>query len=457
MFKCPHEAIPPPCIMQRKIATTPPLKALVSSTSDAAFVVDVRRGVLLAANDAAASLWSTAGAPLHLPLSLDRAMPALTTLQFVASRRSKAEDVRSSDLIFWTGQGVCRVDARVRSLAALGHPDCVLVAVPFEPSVEADNCAASEATQAAMAPSAPDANDLATLARIRAAIESGGNDDAAVWTEPEALFESARSRTGVSAASPQSPPDPQGEVLARVAHEVRTPLAAIAALADVMRQEHFGPIRNARYREYIADIHDSALHALEVVTGMLEPTAWSLGRPAVVQTRLQLNPVVAASLSSMRPLAEASGLRLVGKLTPRLPAVLIDVGSLRQMLLNLIANAIQYAGSGATVTVATMRGTDGRLRLEVRDNGGGMAAAKIARILGPADKSLPAAGDRRGLGLPFTRLLAEANGAELTLSARRGRGTRAAIVMPVAPRARPATKTAAKPRPKSRPRSSRRS
>jgi signal transduction histidine kinase len=334
--------------------------------------------------------------------------------------------------------------------------DCILVALG-EPAETSDAERSGAAADASLPrPVAPDAFDLATLARIRAAIETGDLGQPVACAEPEVMFERARAQ----AASEGDGAGPYpSRLLAQVAHEVRTPLAAIAALADVMRQEHFGRIGHARYREYVADIHDSAQHALEVLNGMLDPAAGSSGCPALHPVRAQVKPIVAACLSSMRPLAQASGLRLVGKLAPRLPTVLIDVPSLRQMLLNLIANAIQYAGQGATITVVAEHRRDG-VCVEVRDTGRGIPAAKIARVLGPTDKSLPAAGDRRGLGLPFTRLLAEANGARLALSAQRGRGTRAAIVIPALSK-RPAPSrspgTVKPPAPKSSRRSSRRS
>jgi signal transduction histidine kinase len=442
--------------MQRKIDITTLLGEIAAEASGAAFIVDVSQGTVVAANDAARFMWADRSGLSTFPLTLDRAMPALAVLSGCTASGRKPRLSDPVGLVFWTPHGVRNIQARCRRLAREGFGDCVLVLFGSpDQQRRADAPAGTSETVPSSRPLAPDAADLATLARIRAAIETGETDQPVACAEPEVMFERARAQAasdGDSKAAASRAP-----ALAQVAHEIRTPLAAIAALADVMRQEHFGRIGNARYREYVADIHDSAQHALDVLNGMLDPSAWESGCPALHPMRAQIKPIVAACLSSMRPLAYASGLRLVGKLAPRLPAVLIDVPSLRQMLLNLIANAIQYAGEGATITVITQRvGND--ISVEVRDNGRGMPAEKIARILGPTDQSLPAAGDRRGLGLPFTRLLAEANGARLTLSAQRGRGTRAAIIMPpMTGRTSAAPAKIRRPAPKSPRKSSRRS
>jgi signal transduction histidine kinase len=213
-----------------------------------------------------------------------------------------------------------------------------------------------------------------------------------------------------SAAPPMS-------ALARLAHEVRTPLSAAIAYAEVLKDEHFGPLPNRRYREYARTIYDSACHALSVVDGMLASDAGGRGLPELAFRDLDPAGVIDNCLAVARPLAERAGLDLAAQFGPGIPRIIADEVSLKQMLLNLITNAIKFARPGDRVTLGTVYGTDGSLRIEVTDTGPGMEA--------PLPEGRPDAG--LGIGLPLTRALAEANGATLIVDSGPGRGTRVAI------------------------------
>src|SRR5262245_12522921 len=213
---------------------------------------------------------------------------------------------------------------------------------------------------------------------------------------------------------------------ARLAHELRTPLSAVIAYAEVLKEEHFGPLANPRYREYARTIYDSARHALCVVDGILAGKSVRAGLPELAFRDLDPADVIENCLAVAGPLAERAGLQLAADLGPGTPHIVADEVSLKQMLLNLITNAIKFGRRGDRVTVRAAYGSDGALRIDVADTGPGMGA----EAAGGADAA-PAVARRGdaglGIGLPLTRALAKANGAALTVDSAPGRGTRVTI------------------------------
>lgn len=213
--------------------------------------------------------------------------------------------------------------------------------------------------------------------------------------------------------------------IARLAHELRTPLAAIAALSEVMRDERLGPLADLRYRSYAADIHHSAQQALAVLASYLE-TGARLTEP-IAMSFAELAPGLEAerSVSALRPVAARAGVALECHSAPGLPLLIADRRSLRQILDNLIVNAIKFTPPGGRIVVAAYCALNGPLELHVSDSGDGIAADDLARLLARCaspDRALPHRGGS-GMGLPLVRALAVANGGELLISSTPGRGT----------------------------------
>ncbi len=209
---------------------------------------------------------------------------------------------------------------------------------------------------------------------------------------------------------------------ARLAHELRTPLNAAAAYAELLKDERFGPIANPRYRDYARNIHDSVRHMLGVVDSMLgvNPEGRA-GVPEMAFSDLDVAAVVDSCLAVARPLAEMADVKLSAEIGSRLPRLIADEVSLKQILLNLLTNAIKFGRSGDRILVRVTHEIDGPVRIKVIDTGPGMDPA-ASSILG---------GSRRnaglGIGLPLTRALTEANGAALTIDSAPGRGTEVTV------------------------------
>jgi len=239
-------------------------------------------------------------------------------------------------------------------------------------------------------------------------------------------------RSEASGSTPEDQPAPPPETydFAKLAHELKTPLSAIVAAAEIMRDERLGAIGHDRYREYAADIHDSARHALAVINRMLQGQV-SFERAELEFAEIDLNAQAERAVSALRPLADEAGLTLQLSLGDRLPLVIADAVSVRQMLLNLLTNALKFTGAGGRIAVATRYEVDGPVALFVADDGPGMSRAEIDRALSAGDGAIPqttpipAAG--LGIGLPLVRVLAAANGATLAIESEAGRGTRVTI------------------------------
>lgn len=217
--------------------------------------------------------------------------------------------------------------------------------------------------------------------------------------------------------------------IAKLAHELKTPLSAIAAASEIMRDERLGPMGSERYRGYASDIHDVARHALEVIDAMLQGRVVGSDEAQAKTSEIDLNELTARCVSAMQPLAERARLAIELDFADGLPRVSADVLSVRQILFNLIANAVKFTSSGGYMRVTTRRAADGGVEIEVKDTGAGMSASEIARALDKVNPPEP--GPRRegghGLGLPLVRALAEASGAELSIKSDVGKGTTATV------------------------------
>src|SRR5215467_5502603 len=349
-------------------------RALCAGSEFPQFTIDMAAGALLAANAAGWQAWGLNAALGPLPLALDRAMPALHRLRQIRGA-GMAVAADGERLTFWTARGLMEPVCSVEAQAQDGSIVCVTALQGF--------------------PTAPP-------------------------------------RAKDPAPQPCPGPPPQVALDAWLAHELRTPLSAVIAYAEILKDEHFGPLASARYKGYARDIYESARHGLGVVDSLLraEPTR-SLVPPLAV-AELEPARVVESCLTVVRPLAERAGLVLLADLAPDLPRVVADELSLKQMLLNLLANAIKFARVGDHVTIAVGRVGAG-LDICVADTGPVMAAqGAFPPWANPGPAPGSAAGLRGdgagiGLGLPLTRALAAANGATLSIESAPGEGTRATI------------------------------
>jgi signal transduction histidine kinase len=254
-------------------------------------------------------------------------------------------------------------------------------------------------------------------------------DDAAILREIARRIREGIDRTtsdDTEASPPEAPPpadqSPEQERLARLAHELKSPLSAMVAAAEMMAQQRLGPMENPQYLGYANDIATSGRHALTVVDRVLNGLRQPEAPAALDFVLLDLNAIVERTVSVLRPLVRERSQTLRTELQRGLPHLIADATSLRQILLNLLNNAAKYANTGSEITISTSAALDGPITLEVADVGPGMSAAELAAALGKASDRHAARGT--GLGLPLVRELAAANGATMDVESASGSGTR---------------------------------
>jgi signal transduction histidine kinase len=221
------------------------------------------------------------------------------------------------------------------------------------------------------------------------------------------------------------------DFLAKVSHEVRTPLNSIIGFTELMLQERFGAIANQRYKGYIEDIHQSGLYALSLLNDLLDISKIDAGKFDLNFTAVDVPEIVEDCAGSLQPLAKRARIVLRTSLAPDLPTVVADPRRLKQILLNLLTNAIKFTKEGGQVIVSGSL-VDGELRLRVRDNGVGMTKDEIAFAMQPFHQldTAPRKQTGTGLGLPVTKALVDANRARLVLTSEPGVGTSADVIFP---------------------------
>ncbi|MBZ9796854.1 PAS domain S-box protein [Mesorhizobium sp. ES1-4] len=223
------------------------------------------------------------------------------------------------------------------------------------------------------------------------------------------------------------------DFLARISHEIRTPLNAIIGFSELMVDEKFGPVANDRYRDYLRDINRSGNHVLDLVNDLLDISKIEAGQQEMAYEAVSLNDTLAETVAMMQPQANRERVIIRSSFASRLPEVVADLRSVRQIALNILSNAVRYTQAGGQVIVSTAYETSGDVVMRVRDTGIGMSQAEIEQALKPF-KQINALkrgrGDGTGLGLPLTKAMVEANRARFTINSTPGEGTLVEVAFP---------------------------
>ncbi len=222
-----------------------------------------------------------------------------------------------------------------------------------------------------------------------------------------------------------------------LSHELRTPLTAVMGFAQIIRDELMGP-RSPRYLDYAQQIAAAGVYMLDLINNLLDLAKIEAGRMDLNEEACNLALLVDLTFGMMQPRAEEAAVALVMEIDDDLPAVLGDASLIRQMLTNLIGNAIKFARRSASppggrVLVRAERREDGAIRLSVADDGIGMSPEQIPRALdafGQVHGRAVASQQGSGLGLPLTRALIALHGGDLRIESELGVGTTVALTFP---------------------------
>lgn len=244
----------------------------------------------------------------------------------------------------------------------------------------------------------------------------------------ELALEVAQRRKAQAEAAAAS--DAKSRLIRTVSHELRTPLTAVVGYADLLATElspdHFG-------YPHVADISTSASHMLALINDMLDLARIESGRLELHESSVDLADVIAEAVRMVRPRADSDSIGIEVRVDGTVPHVLGDERRLRQVLLNLVSNAVKYTQAGGHVGIDSRIESDGSLRITVCDNGPGMTPDQIAVALSPfgtVAETHRSGSVAVGLGLNVTRELLHAHGGTLSLESRPGHGTTAMVTIP---------------------------
>ena len=254
------------------------------------------------------------------------------------------------------------------------------------------------------------------------------NEDISLALE-EARDEALRKRAEAESANAS-----KTAFLANMSHELRTPLNAILGFSEIIARECLGPVGSPRYKEYAGDIHNSGAHLLSLINDLLDVAKIEAGRMEIEPHTIETRRALDHALKFLGARVRERNQKLTITLEDEAATLYADERALRQIVINLVANAVKFTQIGGEIEVVTRRNVHGEFELCVADNGPGIPREKIDRIFKPfsrVDNRYDSEASGTGLGLALVRGLAELHGGRAWIESEYGQGTRAFVALPL--------------------------
>jgi len=225
----------------------------------------------------------------------------------------------------------------------------------------------------------------------------------------------------------------KSEFLANMSHELRTPLNSVIGFAEVMKDEIFGPIGD-RYKEYAESVHASGQHLLSLINDVLDLSKIEAGKIELVEEETDIAVILSKCRQLLHERASQAGLHIQLVIPGPLPFVIVDGRRIKQVILNLMSNAVKFTPPGGRITLRAEMETPRGLMISVADTGIGMTKEEVSVALeqfGQIDSELSRQHEGTGLGLPIARSLAELHGGELEVESQKDAGTTVTMWLPM--------------------------
>ena len=226
----------------------------------------------------------------------------------------------------------------------------------------------------------------------------------------------------------------KSEFLANMSHELRTPLNAVNGFSELLLEETYGPLV-PKQRRYVDNILASGRHLLQLINGILDLSKIEAGRMEVRLEEFSMRQAIESAVSVIQPLAQKKGLSIEVAIEPEVDRVELDPGKTRQILYNLVSNAVKFTDTGKiSVTATQLASEPGWFEISVRDTGIGIQPedqARIFREFEQVDGSHARRYEGTGLGLALTRRLAELQGGSIRVESEVGVGSRFVVCLPL--------------------------
>ena len=222
--------------------------------------------------------------------------------------------------------------------------------------------------------------------------------------------------------------------LANMSHELRTPLNAILGFSDIIAEQSFGPALD-RYCEYARDIHNSGAHLLSLINDLLDVAKIEAGKMEIDPQPLDPAPLLESVQRLMGSRAAAKGQTLDFELSRNMRQIIADPRAVKQIVLNLVTNAVKFTPTGGHISVRCGLADSGGFIICVEDNGPGIPKEKLAKVFKPfsqVDNRYDSNGGGTGLGLALVQGLAQLHGGNATIESDVGLGTKVTVYFPLA-------------------------
>lgn len=221
--------------------------------------------------------------------------------------------------------------------------------------------------------------------------------------------------------------------LAQMSHELRTPLNAIIGFSEVIRDELFGPLGTEKYKEFADDIHESGSHLLKIINDILDLSKSESGRREINKEPVSLYDAAIATQRLLRQRAKEVGVTIEVDMPDTLPHLLSEDQVIRQILINLVNNAVKFTESDGTVRISATQTENGGVAVSIADTGIGMNPEDVPQALEPfsqVDSKLTRKFEGTGLGLPLVQSLMRLHGGTTEIETEKDVGTTVIITFP---------------------------
>jgi two-component system, cell cycle sensor histidine kinase PleC len=225
----------------------------------------------------------------------------------------------------------------------------------------------------------------------------------------------------------------KSEFLATMSHELRTPLNAIIGFSDLLQRQLYGALGNERYLEYVGDINASGLHLLAIINDILDLAKAEAGKLELREGVFDLAQCLQSCVQLCRGPADEGGVALRLAVPDFHVQTRADERLLRQLVLNLISNAVKFTPRGGRVVVSIKADQREGIAIDVIDTGIGIPTEHLERVLRPfeqVERALSRSHGGTGLGLPFAKKIAELHGGSIHLESEVDKGTHVAVRLP---------------------------
>jgi PAS domain S-box-containing protein len=277
------------------------------------------------------------------------------------------------------------------------------------------------------------------VSRSQAPLQGGSRERGSEGDVFVIVFRDVSLRKAAEAARQQALQDAmaanraKNEFLANMSHELRTPLNAIIGFSEVMKNQQLGPLENGRYLEYAADINSSGRHLLELINDVLDVSRIEAGRCELREEIVDLVSLLDSCSQVFSSSIVSTNKTFAVQLDSNLPAIRADERALKQVILNLLSNALKFTGPNGSIRLGAFLTSDGCPTIEVRDDGIGIPESHLARITEAfyqVDGSLQRQHEGSGLGLYLAKRLTELHGGHLGIESHSGNGTTVHVCLP---------------------------